>query len=54
MNVELLKLNYELEKIQVEPKKYTILDIINKKYDENIISNWLSFLFNANINGIGN
>lgn len=51
---ELVELKRELERIQVEPKKYNILDIINKVYDENIISNWLGFLFNANINGIGN
>jgi hypothetical protein len=54
MDTELLKLKYKLEKIQVEPQKYTILDVIDKVYDENIISNWLSFIFNADINGIGN
>lgn len=54
MDTELLKLKYELEKIQVEPQKYTMLDVIDKVYDENIISNWLSFIFNADINGIGN
>ena len=31
-----------------------MLDVIDKVYDENIISNWLSFIFNADINGIGN
>ncbi len=45
MDTELLKLKYELEKIQVEPQKYTMLDVIDKVYDENIISNWLSFIF---------
>lgn len=54
MDNDLLKLKYELERIQVKPQKYTMLDVIDKIYDENIISNWLSFIFNANINGIGN
>lgn len=51
---EFIELKYSLEKLKVKPQKITFLDVIDKVYDENIISNWLSFIFNPNINGIGN
>ena len=44
-----------LKKIDINESKITILDILNKShYDENFISDWLAFIFNPEINGIGN
>ena len=35
-------------------KRITFLDIIDKGYNENYISDYLAFLLNPKINGIGN
>lgn len=44
-----------LKKIDVKGSEITILDILNKShYDENFISDWLTFIFNPEINGMGN
>ena len=56
IDYELLKLEKELKKVKIEQRydNYTFLDVINKIKDENIVSNWLKFLFNPHVNGIGN
>ena len=51
---ELKEFDKDFNKIKITPQNNTILDVINKVYDENIVSNWLSFIFNPNENGIGN
>ena len=44
-----------LKKIDIKDSGITVLDILNKShYDENFISDWLAFIFNPEINGIGN
>lgn len=44
-----------LKKIDIKGSEITVLDILNKShYDENFISDWLAFIFNPEINGIGN
>lgn len=44
-----------LKKIDIKESEITVLDILNKShYDENFISDWLAFIFNPEINGIGN
>ena len=51
---ELKEFDKDFSKIKVIPLKSTFLDVINKTHDENIVSNWLSFIFNPDENGIGN
>lgn len=52
-NIE--KLIENLKKIDIKDSGITVLDILNKShYDENFISDWLAFIFNPEINGIGN
>lgn len=44
-----------LKKIDIKGSEITVLDILNKShYDENFISDWLAFIFNPEINGMGN
>ncbi len=52
-NIE--KLIENLKKIDIKDSGITVLDILNKShYDENFISDWLAFIFNPEINGMGN
>lgn len=48
-------LSEELNSIKVKKLQKNFLDVISRnRYDENLISNWLSFLLNPEINGVGN
>ena len=51
---ELLELKKVLKNIKNKKQKISFLDVISKTYDENIVSNWLSFIFDVDNNGIGN
>ena len=51
---ELVELEKALESLKTKKQKISFLDVINKTYDENIVSNWLSFILDPDSNGIGN
>lgn len=51
---DLLELREVLENLKIKKYKTSFLDVINKIDDENIVSNWLSFILDPQNNGIGN
>lgn len=49
-----LILEKDLKELNIPEKQYTFLNVINQNpYNENLISDWLAFIFNPNINGVG-
>ena len=49
-----LILENDLKKLNIPEKQYTFLNVINQNpYSEQLISDWLAFIFNPNINGVG-
>lgn len=49
-----LILEKDLKELNIPEKQYTFLNVINQNpHNENLISDWLAFIFNPNINGVG-
>lgn len=53
MNIDLIKFEKQIKDLKIDLPKITFLDVLRKVNNEEIISNWLSFLFNPKINGLG-
>ena len=54
MKIDLIKFEKQIKDLKIDLPKITFLDVLRKVNNEEVISNWLSFIFNPKINGIGN